>query len=74
MQARQSRTKLETYDKSRFFLVTELAQSQSDIELEEGVKGNLAKMNTNAVFKTQRDDSSGEVIEQKVVQQLDLYN
>ena len=74
----QARTKLYTLDKSRFYISTELAEKnnfEATVELQEGVKANLSKAISNAVFKSKTSDMqvTGEIEEQKVVQQIDLY-
>ena len=66
----QSRTKLDTHDKSRFFVITELAAKndyRNTVELQEGVKANIARVPSNAVFKSKKIEYANQVEEEKVV-------
>mmetsp|Transcript_4141 Transcript_4141/g.5101 ORF Transcript_4141/g.5101 Transcript_4141/m.5101 type:complete len:176 (-) Transcript_4141:86-613(-) len=62
----QSRTKLESYEKSRFFVVTELAEKRNfrdSVELQEGVKANVSKQPINTVFKSKSWEYANQVEE-----------
>ena len=73
----QTRNKLDSHDKSRFFVVTELAEKggyRDTVELQEGIKANVSKQPTNAVFLSKSQEFYNRVVEEKVVQQIDLHH